>query len=113
MARLGAGVSGSYAGYLLQRVFLTEAGAARALTRAHATAGRKLRDEMGALRGPAMKLGQALSLHGDVLPEEIIRELTSLQLAAPPMHPSLVRAQFRASLGRAPEVVYASFEAEP
>jgi predicted unusual protein kinase regulating ubiquinone biosynthesis (AarF/ABC1/UbiB family) len=113
LARLGAGVSGSYAGYLLQRVFLTEAGAARALKRAHATAGRKLRDEMGALRGPAMKLGQALSLHGDVLPEEIIRELTSLQLAAPPMHPSLVRAQFRASLGRAPEDVYASFEAEP
>jgi predicted unusual protein kinase regulating ubiquinone biosynthesis (AarF/ABC1/UbiB family) len=52
-------------------------------------------------------------VQSDVLPEEVLAELGALQMAAPGMHPSLVRAQFRASLGRDPDAVFASFDATP
>jgi predicted unusual protein kinase regulating ubiquinone biosynthesis (AarF/ABC1/UbiB family) len=113
LGSLTAAVTGSYAGYLLQRAFLGKDRASAALTAAHTRAGRRMREELGTLRGPAMKLGQALSLHTDFFPDELVRELTALQVSAPAMHPSLVRAQFRASLGREPEDVFTSFEDAP
>jgi aarF domain-containing kinase len=48
-----------------------------------------------------------------LVPEEMLAELTKLQMEAPGMHPSLARAQFKASLGRFPEQVFKRFEAEP
>jgi len=69
--------------------------------------------ELVALRGPAMKLGQTLSLQAGLLPEEMLEELATLQMRAPGMHPTLARAQFRAGLGRDPEEVFRSFEPVP
>jgi predicted unusual protein kinase regulating ubiquinone biosynthesis (AarF/ABC1/UbiB family) len=69
--------------------------------------------DLMALRGPVMKLGQALSLQSDVWPEEVLAELSRLQMQAPGMHPSLVRAQFRSSMGKDPEEVYRTFAPEP
>jgi predicted unusual protein kinase regulating ubiquinone biosynthesis (AarF/ABC1/UbiB family) len=79
----------------------------------HAKAGRQIRDELQLLRGPIMKLGQALSLHTDLVPEEMLAELTKLQMEAPGMHPSLALAQFKSSLGRSPEQVFKRFDSEP
>ena len=113
LAGLSAGVAGSYAGYMVQRLFLD--GDARETKRrsTHASAGRLIRDELGLLRGPIMKLGQALSLHTDVVPPEMLAELTKLQREAPGMHPSLALSQFKASVGRPPDQVFARFEPEP
>src|SRR2546422_9273353 len=58
MASMGAGIAGSYVGYLLQRVFLGEAKGRIKLKSTHTRAARRMADEMQALRGPAMKLGQ-------------------------------------------------------
>jgi predicted unusual protein kinase regulating ubiquinone biosynthesis (AarF/ABC1/UbiB family) len=113
MAAMGAGVSGSYVGYLVQRLFLDEEERGEKLRDTHARAARRLTGGMLSLRGPAMKLGQALSLQGDLLPEEMIAELGRLQMQAPGMHPSLVRAQFRSSMGRNPEEVFAEFDPRP
>jgi predicted unusual protein kinase regulating ubiquinone biosynthesis (AarF/ABC1/UbiB family) len=113
MAAMSAGVTGSYLGYLAQRAFLGNDAKDRKLKATHTKAARRMSDEMLALRGPAMKLGQALSLHTDLLPSETLAELSKLQMEAPGMHPSLVRAQFRASMGRDPEDVYRTFEADP
>ena len=113
MAALGMGVAGSYVGYLLQRSFLGAEGRKSQLASAHARAAKKMRREMETLRGPAMKLGQTLSLQAGILPDETLLELASLQREAPGMHPSLVRVQFKSSLGRLPEDVYATFEDEP
>ena len=44
------------------------------------------------LKGPLMKLGQALSLHTDMLPAETIEELTQLQMSAPGIAPTNVAA---------------------
>jgi predicted unusual protein kinase regulating ubiquinone biosynthesis (AarF/ABC1/UbiB family) len=113
MATMGMGVAGSYVGYLLQRAFLGEDQRRARLAAAHTRAGHRMRRELQALRGPAMKLGQTLSLQTGVLPEEALLELSALQREAPAMHPSLMRTQFRASLGRDPESVYATFEDHP
>jgi predicted unusual protein kinase regulating ubiquinone biosynthesis (AarF/ABC1/UbiB family) len=112
LAGLTAGVTGSYVGYMMQRLVLGHDGDEKRRA-VHATAGRRIRDELMSLRGPVMKVGQALSLHTDLVPEDMLAELTSLQMEAPGMHPSLARAQFKASLGRDPEQVFARFEDVP
>src|SRR5205807_4829647 len=113
MASMGAGIAGSYVGYLLQRAFLGEAKGKIKLKSTHVRAARRMADEMQALRGPAMKLGQMLSLQTGVLPDEILAELATLQMEAPGMHPSLVRVQLKGSLGREPEEIFKHFTAEP
>jgi predicted unusual protein kinase regulating ubiquinone biosynthesis (AarF/ABC1/UbiB family) len=113
MAAMTAGVTGSYLGYLAQSAFLGEEGRAKKLSQTHSKAAQRITDSLSGLRGPAMKLGQALSLQTGVLPDEMLTELATLQRSAPPMHGPLVRAQFKASLGRAPEDVYRSFDVEP
>jgi predicted unusual protein kinase regulating ubiquinone biosynthesis (AarF/ABC1/UbiB family) len=113
MASMGAGIAGSYFGYLLQRAFLGGEKGKVKLKSTHIRAARRMADEMQALRGPAMKLGQMLSLQTGVLPDEILAELATLQMEAPGMHPSLVRAQVKGSLGREPEEIFKHFTAEP
>src|SRR5947208_11697938 len=113
MASMGADIAGSYVGYLLQRVFLGEAKSKIKLKSTHVRAARRMADEMRALRGPAMKLGQMLSLQTGVLLDEILTELATLQMEAPGMHPSLVRVQIKGSLGREPEEIFKQFTAEP
>jgi predicted unusual protein kinase regulating ubiquinone biosynthesis (AarF/ABC1/UbiB family) len=113
LASMGAGIAGSYIGYVLQRAFLGEAQSEAKLKSAHARAARKMRDEMQAMRGPAMKVGQMLSLQAGILPDEALAELASLQMEAPGMHPSLVRVQIKQSLGGEPEEVFKEFTPEP
>src|SRR5438477_7567752 len=76
LAGLTAGVTGSYVGYMAQRLFLGVDGRDTKRRATHAKAGRRIRDELQLLRGPIMKFGQALSLHTDLVPEEMLAELT-------------------------------------
>jgi predicted unusual protein kinase regulating ubiquinone biosynthesis (AarF/ABC1/UbiB family) len=113
MASMGADIAGSYLGYALQRAFLGETKSRAKLKSTHTRAARRMRDEMQSLRGTAMKLGQTLSLQTGVLPDEALAELTTLQMQAPGMHPSLVRIQIKRSLGQEPEEVFKEFTPEP
>jgi predicted unusual protein kinase regulating ubiquinone biosynthesis (AarF/ABC1/UbiB family) len=113
MASMTASVTGSYIGYLAQRAFLDEKGREAKLRSTHAKAGRRIVTDLQSLRGPAMKLGQLLSVQSGVLPDETLSELASLQREAPAMHPSLVRAQFKGAMGDTPERVFKSFDETP
>jgi predicted unusual protein kinase regulating ubiquinone biosynthesis (AarF/ABC1/UbiB family) len=113
MASMTAGVTGSYLGYFAQKIFLDENARQRVLKQTHAKAGRRITTRMAKLRGPAMKLGQTLSLQAGLLPEEALAELTSLQMSAPRMHASLVLAVFRAEFSREPEQMFRQFAIEP
>ena len=113
VATMGANIAGGYIGYLLQRALLGEAKSKTKLKSTHTRAARRMRDEMQSLRGPAMKIGQTLSLQTGVLPEETLAELATLQMEAPGMHPSLVRVQVKGSLGREPEEIFKDFAPEP
>ena len=113
MASMGAGIAGNYLSYILQRAFIGKAEGERKLKTTHARAARRMRDELQSLRGPAMKLGQTLSLQTGILPDETLAELASLQMEAPGMHPSLVRVQVKRSLGREPEEIFEKFTPAP
>jgi predicted unusual protein kinase regulating ubiquinone biosynthesis (AarF/ABC1/UbiB family) len=113
IARLGAGLTASYLGYQVQGLWLNEAGAEKARRTFGRKQGRRIRDELAALRGPVMKIGQMLSMQSHVFSPEVIEELSGLQAQAPPMHPSLMRAQFRNAFGSYPEELFKSFELEP
>src|SRR5688572_14005503 len=113
MASMGANVAGNYLGYFLQRAFVGKTQSKAKLKSAHSRAARRMRDEMQSLRGPAMKLGQALSVQSGILPEETLQELATLQMEAPGMHPSLVRVQMKKGLGREPEEIFKEFDPNP
>ena len=113
MAATTASVTGSYLGYLAQHVFLDEKGREEKLRSTHVKAGRRIAGDLQALKGPAMKLGQLLSVQSGLLPDETLTELASLQREAPPMHPSLVRAQFKAAMGDTPDRIFRTFDETP
>src|SRR5438105_4563961 len=113
MANMGVGVAGSYLGYALQRAFLGETERRDKLSATHTRAARRMANEMQSLRGAAMKIGQTLSLQTGTLPDETLAELATLQMKAPGMHPSLVRVQFKRSIGAEPEDIFKQFSHEP
>ena len=111
LGKLGLSLVGSYLGYQAQNLLLGEGEQRKA--RFHQQASRRVRDELGVLKGAVMKLGQVLSMQSTVLPEEALRELSHLQMHAPGMHATLARAQFKAALGKYPEEVFREFDPEP
>jgi hypothetical protein len=113
LGKLGLSLAGSYLGYQVQNIFLGETGRPQRKAHFQNKASRQVREELGALKGPAMKLGQMLSLQGGILPEETLLELANLQMQAPGMHASLARAQFKSALGKYPEEVFRQFDPEP
>jgi hypothetical protein len=113
LGKLGLSLVGSYLGYQVQNILLGETGQPQRKARFHRQASRRVREELGALKGPAMKLGQLLSLQNGILPEEGLLELANLQMQAPGMHPSLARVQFKSALGKYPEDVFREFDPEP
>lgn len=110
LGRLGLSLTGSYLGYQAQNLFLGED--SQRQRRFEEKSSRRVRQELGSLKGAAMKLGQLLSLQTGALPEGVVKELAGLQMQAPGMHPTLARARFKAALGRYPEEAFRHFEPE-
>ena len=113
IGKLGFSLVGSYIGYQAQNLLLSKDTQPQRRARFHQQVSRQVRNELGALKGPAMKLGQMLSMQTGLLSDDALEELASLQMQAPPMHPTLARAQFKSALGKYPEDVFREFDAEP
>jgi hypothetical protein len=113
LGKLGFNLMGSYLGYQAQNLLLGEREQPQRRARFQQQASRRVREELGALKGPAMKLGQMLSMQTEILPEEALRELAGLQMQAPGMHATLARAQFKSALGKYPEELFRDFDPEP
>ena len=113
IGKLGLSLTGSYLGYQFQNLLLEKEKRPDRRKSFQTKAARRIRSELGSLKGPVMKLGQILSMQSHILPEEVLTELAGLQMRAPAMHPSLARAQFKASFGRFPEEVFREFTPEP
>jgi len=112
LVRLGATLAGSYLAYQIQRPFV-DGDSGEHKDRFQRKNARRLKDELQSLRGPIMKIGQALSMQTHLFGPETIQELSTLQMHAPPMHPSLMRAQFKSAMGKVPEELFRSFTPEP
>ena len=63
------------------------------------------------LKGTALKIAQMLSMELDIFPPEVRRELAKSCHQVPPMNRALVRKIVTSSLGKPPEEVFASFDA--
>jgi hypothetical protein len=113
LGRLGFRMVGSYLGYQAQNLLLGEGERPQRQARFQQQASRRVREELGNLKGPAMKLGQLVSMGSGVLRPEALEELANLQMRAPGMHASLARAQFKSALGKYPEELLREFDPEP
>ncbi|MGH6906130.1 MAG: ABC1 kinase family protein, partial [Geminicoccaceae bacterium] len=60
---------------------------------------RELKDALGRLRGPLVKVAQLLATVPGALPAEYVAELMTLQSQAPPMGPTFVRRRMAGELG--------------
>lgn len=113
LGKLGLSLAGSYLGYQVQNALLGETGKPERKAHLQKKTSRRLREELGAMKGPAMKIGQILSMQSGTLSEEALRELANLQMQAPGMHASLARVQFKSALGKYPEEMFRKFDPEP
>ena len=70
----------------------------------------QLREALGGLKGPLMKVAQILSTIPDALPPEYSEELAALQADAPPMGWLFVKRRMAAGLGADWQEKYAQFD---
>ena len=74
---------------------------------------RRFRELLSELGPTFIKLGQILSTRADLLPKEVIQELTSLQDSVRPMSEAEVRSQIESGLGRPVASCFASLDPTP
>jgi predicted unusual protein kinase regulating ubiquinone biosynthesis (AarF/ABC1/UbiB family) len=105
LARVGAGVTGAAAAI----------GANTILGGGDLDArnARVVKEALGRLKGPLMKVAQMATTVPDLLPPELAQELATLQAGAPPMGPSFVRRRMAAELGPGWASRFASFDLNP
>lgn len=75
-----------------------------------AALGRILFGALAQLRGTALKVSQMLSMHPNLLPEGVRRELARGQHQALPLNRALVGRVFRQAFGQEPEALFPRFE---
>ena len=85
----------------------------RLLNKEHEKNAEDLKNILGDLKGPIMKIAQLLSTVPDLLPEEYVNELTKLQSNAPPMGWNFVKRRMKNELGFDWLDSFDSFEKEP
>ena len=85
----------------------------RLLNKEHEKNAEDLKNILGSLKGPIMKIAQLLSTVPDLLPEEYVNELTKLQSNAPPMGWNFVKRRMKNELGFNWLDSFDSFEKEP
>ena len=83
------------------------------LNKEHEKNAEDLKNILGNLKGPIMKIAQLLSTVPDLLPEEYVNELTKLQSNAPPMGWNFVKRRMKNELGFNWLDSFDSFEKEP
>ncbi len=77
-------------------------------------AGERILSTLGELKGAALKLGQALAMDPDALPEEARAVVAKLLSQAPQrMEFAQVSEVVRSELGQEPDALFAAFEREP
>jgi predicted unusual protein kinase regulating ubiquinone biosynthesis (AarF/ABC1/UbiB family) len=74
---------------------------------------RAIKEALGHLKGPLMKIAQMATTVPDLLPPELAQELASLQMNAPPMSAAFVRRRMAAELGPDWQAKFNSFDLNP
>ncbi|MEP0069206.1 AarF/ABC1/UbiB kinase family protein [Pyruvatibacter sp.] len=101
-AKVGGGVGGIAAKVAGARLFGREID--------DAAVAAELRDALGGMKGPIMKVAQMLATIPEAIPEEYALELAQLQANAPPMGWPFVKRRMASELGRNWQKKFGSFE---
>ncbi|MBV8682795.1 MAG: AarF/ABC1/UbiB kinase family protein [Caulobacteraceae bacterium] len=104
-ARVGAGLSGAAATIGANALFGTGDLDARNA--------KAMKEALGRLKGPVMKVAQIMATIPDLLPPEFAEEFGQLQTNAPAMGPAFVRRRMAAELGPAWQRRFGSFDLHP
>ena len=104
-ARVGAGLGGAAATFGANALFSSGDAEARNA--------KALKETLGRLKGPLMKVAQMLATIPDLLPPEFASQLTELQTNAPAMGPAFVRRRMAAELGPDWQGRFAAFDLVP
>jgi predicted unusual protein kinase regulating ubiquinone biosynthesis (AarF/ABC1/UbiB family) len=113
IGRLWAGISASWLGARLRRLFASAERRRRLDANRRREVAAQVAATMGDMKGAFMKLGQMLSFVSDEVPDEMRAALASLQASAPPMDFALLRAVAEEELRRPLERAFASFDERP
>ncbi len=79
----------------------------------HTVHAHAVKDALGTLKGPMMKIAQMLASIPGAVPEEYVDAFRELQASAPPMSPYFARRRLTAELGADPSDVFAKFDDTP
>ena len=104
-AKVGAGLGGAAATFGVNALF--------AGGDAQARNAKALKETLGQLKGPLMKVAQMFATVPDLLPPEFAAELAELQTNAPAMTGAFVRRRMAAELGADWQGRFASFDLTP
>lgn len=109
-AKTGLKVGSNYAGHYLKN--LTGNGKKNDKSGLHKKTAEQVFGEFTKLRGTALKIAQSFSVDQGFLPDEFSEVMTQAQYRVPPINRSLVRSIIKRELGRYPEQIFRSFEAD-
>lgn len=118
LSRLGAlttRVSGSYLGQAITGLFQDEEARKKGMERTHLSNAERIVRDLGAMKGAAMKVGQAVAQLSDSLdlPPDVRLVLGRLHDKVEAVPFAQVRARVEAELGGTLEDLFASFDPEP
>ena len=113
IGRLSAGMSASWLGASVRRLFASRAARVRIDEARRKADAQRVAETMGQMKGAFMKLGQMMSFISDGIPAEYQAALKQLQSQAPPMDFALVRDTIERELGKPLERLYAHFDEQP
>lgn len=113
LARMSASVASNHAKGQLKGLFQDAETRAEEKARTDARSGELIAETLGELKGAAMKMGQIASVARDLLPDDLMDSLTSLQRDAPPMAYDVISGQIERELGSPPELLFDHFDKEP
>ena len=113
LAGMTASVAGNFAKGRVKGLFQGEEARTRDTQLANAQNGARIAKTLGELKGAAMKFGQLASTAKDLLPNEVVAAMTSLQGDAPPMPYEVIAAQIESEFGSPVERLFDWFDPEP
>ncbi len=113
MSGLTAGISARHLGNKVLGVFRSDEENAAAKEQAQKKSAKEITATLGQLKGAAMKIGQMMATDPELLPPDMVAEISSLQHSAPAMPFHTVKSEVETALGAALDEHFVEFSEQP
>lgn len=113
MSGLTAGVTARHLGQKVAGVFQNDEQKKTSEKAAQQKSAQQITKTLGELKGAAMKIGQMMATDPELLPPEMVAELSTLQHSAPPMSFAAVTEVVETAFGKPLSSMFSSFSDKP